>query len=173
MFLAQVPASRSRARRRWLQRRRRGSSTGGSDLRSATWIASGAPSRAPSNGVGTGPIPANHLDPRMCSEPGGEGLRRPVGDYIDRPMCVHVQHKPYTCPRSSAKSSTPRTRGPRTGCSGSTRTGRSNVIRDTTTAIPAASRAPTRPAGRGQNCREECPLRMNRRLLLRRSPSWS
>lgn len=52
----------------------------------------------------------------------------------------------YTEPRRSAKSSTPSTRGAVTAGSGNARTSLSNVIRDTRTAIAAASRAPARPA---------------------------
>jgi hypothetical protein len=80
----------------------------------------------------------------------------------------------YTDPRSSAKSSTPSTRGTTTGGSGNARTNRSNVIRDTVTAILAASRDPALPANANataSSISSRGPVRRRRRPIRSRNCS--
>ena len=43
-------------------------------------------------GVGTGPVPADHLDSRVFLQPGGEGRHLAVGQQVDRPPAGHVDH---------------------------------------------------------------------------------
>jgi hypothetical protein len=59
---------------------------------------------------------------------------------------MSISTVPYTCPRRSAKSSTPSTATAPTGGSGSLRTVRSSVLRLATSPSRAPSRAAARPA---------------------------
>ena len=43
-------------------------------------------------GVGTGPVPADHLDSRVFLQPGGEGRHLAVGQQVNRPPGGHVDH---------------------------------------------------------------------------------
>jgi hypothetical protein len=43
-------------------------------------------------GVGTGSVPADHLDPGVFLQPGGEGRHLAVGQQVDRSPAGHVDH---------------------------------------------------------------------------------
>ena len=55
------------------------------------------------------PVAADHLGAWMRAQPGGERVGLPIGEQVDWPVGAHVRPAtvPYTCPRRSAKSSTP------------------------------------------------------------------
>ena len=59
--------------------------------RSATCTASGG-AEPGGLGVGTGPIPADHLDSRVFPQPAGETRHLPVGQQVHRPPAGHVDH---------------------------------------------------------------------------------
>ncbi len=95
--------------------------------RSATWIASGAPRRAPS----AYPPPRSRQitsDAWMRAQPGGERVGLPIGEQVDWPVGAHVHQRPFrTRARGVARSRPPPAsrRWPISG-SGSARTRRSN-----------------------------------------------
>jgi hypothetical protein len=131
-------------RRRWLPRLRQGFSTDGSDPRPGSRLVHlfGRLRRRCRPGPGRSPP---HPDAR-ASQAAKVPAVRSGSTSIGRWVSIFRSTVAYTDPRRSAKSSTPSTRGTETGCSGNARTRRSNVVRDTATAILPANRAPARPA---------------------------
>ncbi len=94
-------------------------------------------------GVGAGPVAAEDRNARMLLEPGRDRVRGAVGQHVQGPVRLDVDHGvPYRCPRRNAKSSIPTAlSSPATG-SGMARTRRSIVVRLTGTASRWVSRAP-------------------------------
>jgi len=46
-------------------------------------------------GVAAGPVPADHLDPRVFVEPGGQAVGGAIVEHVDHPAAGHVdQHGP-------------------------------------------------------------------------------
>ena len=58
--------------------------------RSATWMASGAPAAAPSNGVAPGAVPADDLHARVGIQPGAEGFRGPLRKHVHWPAGLDI-----------------------------------------------------------------------------------